>query len=176
MVLFTVVLWAHIFSAIGWLGAAMVFGIIIGPSLAKLSPQARGEFMVKVMPRYLRYFEVFSAMTIIFGVITAAVLLNGDFSSISFSTPFGLYITIGAILALIVFAVSFSVILPIDPQDNQDQRVDDEDSRAPSRGVDGASQEAKGHHDSNVVGDGPRHDLMVAGADALGGGREARRS
>ncbi|MDA4134777.1 MAG: hypothetical protein OK441_04335 [Thaumarchaeota archaeon] len=113
MALFSVVLWAHIFSAIGWLGAAMVFGIIIGPSLAKLSPQARGEFMARVMPKYLRYFEFFSGMTILFGVITADVLLNGDFSSISFSTPFGLYITTGAILALIVFAVSFSVVVPV---------------------------------------------------------------
>ncbi len=91
----------------------MVFGIIIGPSLAKLSPQARGEFMARVMPKYLRYFEFFSGMTILFGVITADVLLNGDFSSISFSTPFGLYITTGAILALIVFAVSFSVVVPV---------------------------------------------------------------
>jgi uncharacterized membrane protein len=113
MVLVTVALWAHIFSAIGWLGAAMVFGIIIGPSLGKLSPQARGEFMAKVMPKYLRYFEIFSGMTILFGIVTADVLLNGDFSSISFSTPFGLYITMGAILALVVFAVSFSVTVPM---------------------------------------------------------------
>src|SRR5208283_1214848 len=65
------------------------------------------------MPKYLRYFEIFSGMTILFGVVTADVLLNGDFSSISFSTSFGLYITTGAILALIVFAVSFSVVIPI---------------------------------------------------------------
>jgi uncharacterized membrane protein len=113
MLPFTVALWAHIFSAIGWLGAAMVFGIIIGPSLAKLSPQARGEFMAKVMPRYLRYFEIFSGMTILFGIVAEDVLLNGDFSSVSFSTSFGLYITTGAILALVVFAVSFSVIIPM---------------------------------------------------------------
>ncbi len=69
--------------------------------------------MARVMPKYLRYFEFFSGMTILFGVITADVLLNGDFSSISFSTPFGLYITTGAILALIVFAVSFSVVVPV---------------------------------------------------------------
>jgi|ERR1017187_7548633 uncharacterized membrane protein len=113
MVLLTIVLWAHIFSAIGWLGAAMVFGIIIAPSVGKLSPQARGEFMVKVMPKYLRYFEVFSGMAILFGVITAYVLLNGNFSKVSLDTPFGLYLTIGAILALIVFAVSFSVTVPM---------------------------------------------------------------
>ena len=113
MVLLTVVLWAHIFSAIGWLGAAIVFGIILAPSLAKLSPQARGEFMVKVVPKYLRYFEVFSGMTIVFGVATAAVLLNGDFSKVSLSTPFGLYITVGAVLALLVFAVSYSVTIPV---------------------------------------------------------------
>jgi hypothetical protein len=91
----------------------MVFGIILAPSLAKLSPQTRGEFMVKVVPKYLRYFELFSGMTIVFGVATAAVLLNGDFSKVSLSTPFGLYITVGAVLALLVFVVSYSVTIPI---------------------------------------------------------------
>ena len=111
MVLTTIVLWIHIFGAIGWLGAAMVFGMVIGPSLPKLSPQARAELLIKIIPRFARYIVVFAVLTLAFGVITATVILNGDFS-VSLSTPFGLYISIGAALALVVAVIALGVVLP----------------------------------------------------------------
>jgi uncharacterized membrane protein len=112
LILNTVVLWAHIFGAIGWLGSGMVFAVVVGPGLSILSPQSRVEFLVKILPKYLRYVEGFSMLTIVFGVVAAAVFLNGNFSSISFSTSFGLYITAGALLALVGVAMAFSVIIP----------------------------------------------------------------
>jgi uncharacterized membrane protein len=112
MILNTVVLWVHIFGAIGWLGAAMVFGMVIGPSLGKLSPTARGEFMVKVAPRYARYIEAFSILTLVFGVAMVAVLADGNTSILSWSTAFGFYISIGAALALVAEILAFVVILP----------------------------------------------------------------
>lgn len=112
MILDTVVLWVHIFGAIGWLGAAMVFGMVIGPSLPKLSPGTRAEFMVKVTPKYVRYVEILSVITLVFGVAMVAVLADGNFSIMSPSTPFGLYISTGAILALVAEALAFTVIVP----------------------------------------------------------------
>lgn len=112
MILNTVVLWVHIFGAIGWLGSAMVFGMVIGPTLPKLSGPARGEFFMKVAPSYIRYVEVFSIVTLVFGVAMVAVLANGNFSIMSPSTSFGLYISIGALLALVAMGVALAVIIP----------------------------------------------------------------
>jgi uncharacterized membrane protein len=112
MILNSVVLWVHIFGGIGWLGAAMVFGMVIGPTLPKLSASTRGEFFVRVAPRYVRYIEVFSIITLVFGVAMVAVLADGSTSIMSLSTSFGLYISIGAVLALIAEALAFTVIVP----------------------------------------------------------------
>ncbi len=90
----------------------MIFGIVIGPSLAKMTPQGRTEFFVKVIPKFLRYVEGFAILTVVFGVITAAAFLNGDFSSVSFSTSFGRYISIGAVIALVAIGLAFTVITP----------------------------------------------------------------
>jgi len=53
--------WFHIFSVIGWSGAALTFLVTIKPSLAKFSPQASSEFSLKVIPQgsygQCRYFQ-----------------------------------------------------------------------------------------------------------------------
>lgn len=113
MILNTFVLWAHIFGAIGWVGAGMVFAIVIGPSLAKMSPQARTEFFAKVMPRYTRYIAIFSVLTILMGIAMVGVMADGDYSMFSPSSgTFGLLISTGAILAIITIGLAMSLILP----------------------------------------------------------------
>ncbi len=112
MILNTVVLWVHIFGAIGWLGAGMVFAIVIGPSLSKTSPQARMEFFAQVMPKYIAYVRVFSIVAVLFGVAMVLVIADGDYSIMSPSTTFGLFISAGALLALVAIGLAMSVILP----------------------------------------------------------------
>ena len=112
MVLNSVVLWIHIFGAIGWLGAVMVFAMVVGPSLPRLSGSTRVEFSAKVLPRYARYIEIFSVITLIFGVATVAVITDGNFSMMSPSTPFGIYISIGAVLSLVPLGLVFAVVIP----------------------------------------------------------------
>jgi len=108
----TVVLWVHIFGAIGWLGAAMAFGMVIGPSLLGMSPPARTEFFAKVLPKYVRYVEGLSLLTIIFGVITAVVVINGNFSLWTLSNNFQILITTGAVLALVAMIDGLAVVVP----------------------------------------------------------------
>jgi hypothetical protein len=90
----------------------MVFGMVIGPSLGQLSPPARGEFFVKVGPRFVRYIEIFSFVTLLFGVAAVAVLADGDYSLFSPSTTLGLCISTGAVLALVAVALAITVIVP----------------------------------------------------------------
>lgn len=112
MVLETLVLWLHVLAGVGWLGAAMVFVMVVAPGLAGTTPQTRLEFFQKVVPRYVRYAIGFSLATLVMGVATVFVVVNGDFSLMSPSTSFGLYISGGAVLALVAAALAVAVVGP----------------------------------------------------------------
>ncbi len=104
--------WLHILSAIGWLGASMIFGFVVGPSLAQFSPQARGEFISKVLPRYVRFGEGAAGGTVLFGLLFAYAFTDGDLSLLSPSNPFGLKLTAGAVLGLSAFMLVILVVAP----------------------------------------------------------------
>lgn len=92
--------WLHIFTAVGWLGSVMTFGMVIGPSLAKMTGPARMDFFIKVGPRFTRFAITFAGMTMIFGVLLAYELAPSLYAPLSYR---GVYIGIGAVLALIAF-------------------------------------------------------------------------
>jgi len=105
-------LWLHIVSAVGWLGAAMVFAMLIGPTLPSLTPAARGELIVKLVPKYIRYAEIFTFITPIFGLALALYITHGSFSIFAPSTTFGLYISIGALLSVVAWVIGFGLVAP----------------------------------------------------------------
>jgi hypothetical protein len=107
-----VLLWLHIVAAAGLVGAAMVFGMIIGPSLPALTPVARGEFLVKVLPKYVRYAQILTVITPLIGVALAFSLPGGTASAFNPSTRFGMFISAGAGLSLVTLVVAFGVIGP----------------------------------------------------------------
>ncbi len=111
-ILLEVLLWLHIVAAIGWVGAAMVFGMVLGPVLPTFTPATRGEFIVKVFPKYIRFIEIFTIATPIIGVALALSMANGDFSMFAPTTQFGLFISVGAALAVVALVVAFGVVTP----------------------------------------------------------------
>ena len=111
-ILLEVLLWLHVVAAVGWVGAAMVFGMIIGPALPTLTPSTRGEFIVKVIPKYTRYAQIFAIATPLIGVALALAMSGGSLSVFAPTTQFGLFISAGAALALVVWVVFFGVVTP----------------------------------------------------------------
>ncbi len=107
-----VLLWLHIVAAIGWVGAAMIFGMVVGPALPTLNPAARSEFIVKVLPKYLRYAMIFALATPIWGVALALAMANGNFSIFAPTTQFGLFISAGAALSVVAWVVVLGVVIP----------------------------------------------------------------
>jgi len=112
LLLTPVLLFLHIFATVGWLGAAMVFGMLIAPTIGRLTPGARAEVILKLFLKHARYSEAFSLMTVISGLALVLDIGNGDWSVFSPATSFGLYIWTGSALALIVFVLAFAVIVP----------------------------------------------------------------
>ena len=83
--------WLHVVSAICWLGGGIMFAFVVGPALSRLSPASSGEFLVKVVPRVVLFFQVLAGLTILFGVL---LLYNmGGFGLLSPSTSYGLDLT-----------------------------------------------------------------------------------
>jgi uncharacterized membrane protein len=111
---FSVLLWLHLVSAIGWLGSVMVFGMLIGPTLPTLSPATRGELIVKLFPKYVRYLQVFTLITPIFGVGLALYVSRGSFTVFNpqIYGDFGLFISIGAFLSVVAWVMVFGVLSP----------------------------------------------------------------
>jgi uncharacterized membrane protein len=109
---FAVLLWLHLVGAVGWLGGAMIFAMLIGPTLPSLTPATRGELIVKLIPKYIRYVEIFAFVTPIFGLTLALYITHGNWSVFSPSTNFGLYISLGALLSLVMWVIAFGLVGP----------------------------------------------------------------
>ena len=112
MVLNTVLTWIHVFSAVGWLGAALLFGMLIGPLMPKLSPATRSELILKLFPKYLPYVQSFAVSTLIFGAVLAVVSTNGNLSIYAPTNLYGFYISIGVGLALVSAVFGFGLAIP----------------------------------------------------------------
>jgi hypothetical protein len=104
--------WFHIISVIGWTGAALTFLVSIKPSLAKFSPQASGEFVVKVLPRFVRSVQVFSVLTLIFGPSLAFTMADGPPNAFDLKSPWSIFIVIGASIGITAILVVFLVLTP----------------------------------------------------------------
>ena len=102
----------HIISVIGWSGAAFTFLVSIKPSIAKFSPQATGEFIVKVLPRFTRSVQVLSVLTIIFGPFLAFTMNDGPPNSFDLKSPWSICIAIGASVGITAFLVVFLLLTP----------------------------------------------------------------
>jgi hypothetical protein len=88
-----------------------MFAFVVGPALAKLSPSSSGEFLLKVVPRVVRFFQIFAGTTILFGVL---LLYNlGSMPLLNPSTFYGADLTIGLSIGFIAFLVSEFVSVPI---------------------------------------------------------------
>jgi hypothetical protein len=90
----------------------MLFGMIIGPALPTFTPSTRGEFIVKVIPKYTMYAQGFAIATPLVGVALALAMSGGSLSVFAPTTQFGLFISAGAALALVVWVVFFGVVTP----------------------------------------------------------------
>ncbi len=106
-----VLTWLHIYSAVGWMGAAMFFVILMGPLLSQLSSSTRAELILGLFPLLTRYVTVFATLTIVFGIVLAYGA-SKSLDDLSPNNPYGLSITLGALVALAAFSVVHGMVLP----------------------------------------------------------------
>ena len=110
-VVFLVLLVAHVGSIVAWMGGAALFISVVTPSIRRMSPTSRNEFVLSVLPPYMRFIGGSSIIS-----VTAGVALYAYITQIATSlapTSSGLiYIQAGAVLGLVVLLLAFAVIIP----------------------------------------------------------------
>jgi uncharacterized membrane protein len=99
--------WLHVISVIGWFGAVLTFLVAIRPSLAKLSPQANSEFVLKVFPRFVRTVQIFTVLTVVFGLLLALAMSDGPPNVFNLVSAWSIFVALGAVVGIFMLFVVF---------------------------------------------------------------------
>lgn len=109
---FLVLLVLHIGAIVAWMGGAALFVSVIIPSLSKMSPTSRAEFIQSALPRYLRFITGSSLLAIIAGLILYGYVTTQTSSSFALTGPGLMYIQAGAVLGLVVLIIALGILVP----------------------------------------------------------------
>jgi hypothetical protein len=94
------------------MGGAALFVSVIIPSLSKMSPPSRAEFIQSALPRYLRFITGSSILAIIAGVILYGYVTYQTGTSFTLTTPGLYYIQAGAVIGLVVLIIALGILVP----------------------------------------------------------------
>ena len=108
---FLVLLILHVGSIIAWMGGATLFVSVLTPALRRMSPAARGEFIVSVIPSYMRFIGGSSIAAAVAGLALYAYITQ-VVTSLAPSNSGLVYIQAGAVVTLIVLVIAFGVLIP----------------------------------------------------------------
>lgn len=103
-VVFVTLLVLHVGSIVAWMGGAALFTNIIAPSLGKMSPAARAEFILSAFPKYMRFVGGSAVLAVVAGLLLYGYLMPTGSGAI--------YLQIGAVVGLIVLGIAFGVMIP----------------------------------------------------------------
>ena len=108
---FIVLLVLHVGAVVSWMGGAILFTNIIMPSLSKMSPSSRSEFIQSALPRYIGFSAVSAIVAIIAGVSLYGYVTQAA-PSLAPSIAGSPYVQTGAIIGLIVLIIALGVMVP----------------------------------------------------------------
>ena len=103
--------WGHYLAGVTWIGLLYYFNFVQTPSFAGFDPGARTESVRKLVPRALWWFRYGALLTLLTGIMILGFqdqLSEPDY----FKTPSGISISVGILLALIMFANVWMIIWP----------------------------------------------------------------
>ncbi len=108
---FLVLLVVHVGSIVAWMGGASLFTSVIAPSLGKMSPASRAEFIVSALPRYMRFVGGSAIVAVVAGLLLYGYTTQVA-TSLAPSSSGAIYVQSGAVLGLVVLIIAFGVMIP----------------------------------------------------------------
>ena len=110
-IIFLILLALHIGAIVGWMGGAVLFISVVAPSLRRMSPPTRAEFVISTIPAYVRFILGTSVTAVVAGVLLLGYITSME-PSLAPSGSGMVLIQGGALIGLIVLIVAFGLILP----------------------------------------------------------------
>jgi uncharacterized membrane protein len=110
-VVFVVLVLLHVGSIVAWMGGATLFVSVLAPSLRKMSPASRGEFMLAALPQYMRFIGGSSIAAAVAGLALYAYITQVS-TSLAPSSSGLIYIQLGAVVTIIILLIAFGVLIP----------------------------------------------------------------
>src|SRR5260370_34171565 len=107
-----VLLIVHVGAIVAWMEGAALFVPIIIPSLSKMSPASRAEFIQSALPKYLRFITGSSILAIVAGLVLYGYATTQTTSSFALAEPGLMYINAGAVLGLVVLIIPLGILVP----------------------------------------------------------------
>lgn len=108
----TALAYAHILSAMGWLGGGILFGFVIAPRFSKMGLAGSRDFFVTVQPNVIRFFQIVAGLTVLFGVLLLYVMTAYGGARLSVSNSWGLDLIAGMAVAAVAFVISEFLAVP----------------------------------------------------------------
>jgi len=108
---FLVLLILHVGAIVSWMGGAAVYTSVIIPSIAKMSPSSKAEFIQSALPRYLRFIGGSAIIAIAAGLALYAYItqIATTFAPSNLGSP---YVNAGVIVGLILLVIAFGIMIP----------------------------------------------------------------
>jgi uncharacterized membrane protein len=104
--------WIHFMAGITWIGILYYFNFIQGAFLTEVEQGTKTDVTTRLMPRALWWFRWGAMITIIAGLLIYFNRMGQMGSDVFFSTSYGVSITIGGVLGLIMWFNVWFIIWP----------------------------------------------------------------
>lgn len=109
--IFLTLLILHVGSIVGWMGGAVLFVSVLTPSLRRMTPPSRMEFLSSMIPSYTRFVGGTTIVAVLSGLLLY-VYSTQIVPSLAPSSSGLIYIQAGAVLGLVVVIIAFGVTIP----------------------------------------------------------------
>jgi uncharacterized membrane protein len=103
--------WIHFLAGITWIGLLYYFNFVQGPFMAEAAAAAKPEVLTKLLPRALWWFRWGAMVTAGAGLLIIFSRINSGGMEVM-STPWGVSISIGGALGLIMWFNVWFIIWP----------------------------------------------------------------
>ena len=104
--------WVHFLAGVTWIGILYYFNFVQTPFFAETEAPVRVGAIQKLLPRALWWFRWGAMVTFLAGILIYLMRLGEMGGSVFFSSPYGVTITVGGLMGIVMFLNVWLVIWP----------------------------------------------------------------
>src|SRR4026208_1916350 len=104
--------WIHFLAGVTWIGILYYFNFVQTPFFAETEAAVRTGAVQKLVPRALWWFRWGAMFTFLAGILIYIIRMSEMGGGLFYSSPYGITITVGGLMGIIMFLNVWLVIWP----------------------------------------------------------------